>query len=250
MKTEKQIFALETFYELIVDSKNKDAALSKFDRYVKDGVYSEPEFISALRILFQPIRDQRFKSRQLSDIGGVVDKIQYNKKDVDYNLRQAKKILSAPERKEDVLLSLLLVTGRRTSEVCGFTKFQSDIFIGTLKGGHESGIASYLCDFKLIDKGIKFLAGEGWRNLQPDVCNSLVAVPAMRRLKVIFRGVNKVHDLRKLHITIAVDRLRNSAKFKNLKAKERTKVLGEFINNCLGHSNPSSALPYLNSSIV
>jgi integrase len=251
MKTEHEILALETFVQLIVDSKNKDAALSAFDRNVKKN-YFMPEIVEPLRSLFQPIRDQRFKHRQISDIGGVADKIQYSRDEVNQNLRTMKKILSEPYnfKKEDVLLSLLLATGRRTSEVCGATKFLEKEYRGTLKGGNETGQSYYLCSYDLIKKGISFLEVHAWRPLRPSDCNATVAVPLMRRLRSTFLGVQKVHDLRKLHITICVDKLKNSAKIKALKPKERAQIIGQFINQSLGHSNPSSAIPYLNSAIV
>lgn len=249
MRTEHEILAFENFVKLIVDSKNKDAALSAFDRQVKAGVYPH-EVAMYLRELFQPIRDQRFKNRSMSDMGGIADKIQYSKSDVNHNLKQAKKILSAPYKKEEVLLALLLMTGRRTSEVCGVTKFMEKEYRGTLKGGNETGLSYYLCSFDLIKKGINFLEAHGWRPMKPEVANSVVAVPLMRKLKTTFVGVQKVHDLRKLHITICVDKLKRSAKLQALKPKERAILLGQFINDSLGHSNPSSAIPYLNSTIV
>lgn len=241
----------KAFIEFFLNAKNYDAALSAFDRSVRNEKV-EPELIPILRELFQPFRDQRFKKRQMSDIGGIADKIQYKRSDVTHNLKQAKFILSAPNqfKKEDVLLSLLLVTGRRTSEVCGVTKFLEKEYRGTLKGGNETGQSYYLCSFDLVKKGIAFLEGHGWRPLKPEETNSIVAVPLMRRLPSTFLGVQKVHDLRKLHITICVDKLKNSAKIKALKPKERAQIIGQFINQSLGHSNPSSAIPYLNSAIV
>jgi integrase len=239
--------AYQAFYELIITSKTKDAALSKFDRNAKNLLYTD-EVLAQLKTLMQPIRDERFKKRSLTDIGGIADKIEYDRADVNHNIKACKKILSDPQRKDDVLLALLLATGRRTSEVTGSTKFYKDRFVGTLKGGNDSGIANYLVPFSLIENGLKFLQKKGWRNLSPDESNRLVAVPAMRRLKVIFKGVAKVHDLRKLYIAIAIDRLKNSKHFEKL-GKDKNKVLGEFINEVLGHSNPISAIPYLNSTI-
>lgn len=239
----------KVFIDLMVNAKNYDAALSAFDRKSKSGEI-EPELVPVLRELFQPFRDKRFKKRSMSDMGGIADKIQYSRSDVNHNLKQAKKILSAPYKKEEVLLSLLLMTGRRTSEVCGVTKFLEKEYRGTLKGGNETGLSHYLCSFDLIKKGINFLVAHGWRPMKPEVANSIVAVPLMRKLKTTFLGVQKVHDLRKLHITICVDKLKRSAKLQALKPKERAILLGQFINDSLGHSNPSSAIPYLNSTIV
>lgn len=250
MKTETEILALEHFMQLIIASKNKDAALSAFDRRVKANEYSS-EVETSLRQLFQPIRDERFKKRQFTDIGGTVDKIKYSRADVDANVRVAKTILKEANlnRADDVLLSLLLMTGRRTSEITGTTIFKKDSFTGTLKGGNETGAANYLCDVTLINKGIKTLAVNGWRNLTPEKSNALVAVPLMRRLPIIFKAVDKVHDLRKLHMAICIDRLKKMNVIKKMSPKNRAEYLGKFINDSLGHSNPSSAIPYLNSQI-
>lgn len=247
--------AAKVFAYFLSKAKNNDSALSAFDRSVKaekiqaEAEKIQAELIPALRLLFQPIREERLRRRTLTDIGGVSDKIVYKKSDVDYNLKLARKILLTPKsNKIEVLLSLLLVTGRRTGEVCGTTEFLPTEFIGTLKGGKERGKAHYLVPFACIENGVRLLRISGLRGLTPQQTNAKIAVQAMRKLPM-FKGVNKVHELRKMYLAICVNRLKNAAHVKRLKPTQRQEIIGEFVNNVLGHSNPISALPYLNCQI-
>jgi len=239
--------ALQKFHDYIVNSKSRDAALSAFDRDVR-AKKVDKEIIDVLRTLFQPIRQERINKRKLSDIGGVAEKRVFKMKDVQYNIDLAKKALDDLDRVDDVMLAILFMTGRRTAEVAGDTKFSKDMFTGTIKGGKEFGTARYLCSPERIYKGLAFLKLKGWRGLSVSDANKICAVPLMRRLEM-YKGVNKVHDLRKMHMAFWIKRLTKRKAIRAMSSSDRAEFIGRFVNDALGHTNPTSAIPYLNCEI-
>lgn len=235
------------FHRYITLAKNKDAALSAFDRDVR-GKKLDQGVIENLRILFQPIRQERIDKRKMSDIGGVAEKKIFKMSDVMYNIRLAKKLLDTSDRLDDVILAILFMTGRRTAEVCGNTDFSKTKFNGTLKGGKDFGAARYLCSYDKIKKGLADLKSNGYRNMKVTEVNKTWGVPLMRRIE-IFKGVEKVHDLRRMHMAVWIHRLKKRSSIKKLSPHERAEYIGRFVNDALGHTNPMSAIPYLNCEI-
>jgi hypothetical protein len=239
----------EKFIEYVTKAVSKDAALSAFDRDMRAGKLDDPaEWLNELKKIFQPIREERINRRKIMDIGGVADKKIFRVRDVVHNIKWAKYVLDNPVRPDEVLLALLLMTGRRTAEIVGSTQFRRDKFIGTIKGGKESGEARYLCSFERILKGLNYLNKVFWRPVSVSKANQLCAVPLMRKLQLL-RGVDKVHDLRKMHMAIWLRRLRKRKTLRQMSPEQRSEFIGRFVNNALGHTNPSSALPYLNCEI-
>lgn len=235
------------FHAYITEAKNKDAALSAFDRDVRNKEY-EPETIEQLRKLFQPIRQERLDKRKMADIGGVAEKRTFKYKDVLYNIRLAKWSLKECARVDDVILALLFMTGRRTAEVVGDTVFNQLKFKGTVKGGKEFGEARYLCSLESIVKGIAFLKKNGFRELTAAEANKKCGVLLMRRLQN-YKGVEVVHDLRKMHIAYWIYRLKRRIAVKKMSPHDRSEYIGRFVNDALGHTNPMSAIPYLNCEV-
>ena len=242
-----EVKAEELFHRYITNAKTKDAALSAFDRDVRRKLYNEAEE-KKLRELFQPIRQERINKRKLSDIGGVAEKRVFRLRDVEHNVRIAKNSLDQLERPDDVMLAILFMTGRRSAEIGTGTKFTKTKFTGTVKGGKEFGTARYLCSSERIYRGLAYLKANGWRGLTVEQVNKVCAVPLMRRLEM-YKGVEKVHDLRKMHMAVWIRRLSKRKAIRAMSSTDRAEYIGRFVNDALGHTNPTSAIPYLNCEI-
>ena len=230
------------FHSLIVTAANKDAALSRFDRQRRAGAYTETE-VKEIQKLFEPIRQERINRRAKIDIGQVADQNIYKWKTVEVYIAKARAILYNPQKVEEVILALLLLTGRRTAEVCGVTIFQEERVMNLAKGGRKSIKARYLATWPTIKKGIDFLTENHARGFPTASINRTFAMALSRRIGILFPGAGNVHNLRKLYTAYWVFKCSEHIGANN------PEKLGTFINELLGHRNPLSALPYLKNRI-
>lgn len=244
--------AKKEFNRLIRNAKNKDAALSAFDRNHYKGEYGvvNGELATAIAGHFRSIRDARFKRRHKLDLMKVTTPTEIDFKVIDEAVAKCKEILADRPNITDVLIALLLVTGRRTAEIVGRTEFTMKWFRGTVKRGSvEMGRANYLLPYKYVRYGVDYLGAHGLRDLTPQEANKQCAVPIHRRISKLFPFVKKAHDLRAIHVSYLKYLHENKAKVKSMDDKDRAEYLGTLVNDQLAHQNVLSALPYLKFKI-
>jgi hypothetical protein len=247
--------ARQEFTRLVNSAKTKDAALSAFDRNHYSGKYGERNSAlpSAIATLFQGIRNERFQRRAKRDIGQIASPKEYRANEIEQAIEKARLILSKPaeHRTEFIVLSLLLITGRRTAEIVGYTEFTYRYFRGTVKGGELAvGRANYLLPFMYVSRGLRELEKRKLRPLSPPEANKQLATPLKRNILRLFPFAATPHSLRSIHVAYLRYVKQSQSKIKTMTDKQRADYLGDLINNQLAHNNILSAVPYLKSRIV
>lgn len=147
-------------------------------------------------------------------------------------------ILAEPSKHEPLMVvtCLLLITGRRTAEICGTTGlFPDGSYTGTVKGG-GSGKSPYLLGFEYVKNGLDYITLKGLRNLTPDEVNMKISQDIKLYVDKLFPNKN-AHELRKIYAAYQAYQLESQG--------VKPEALDRLVESYLAHSfNSESTRTY------